>query len=90
MGYHQILISHYQNEQNDLDRYRNLLKEASEILTALLYDKNLMELSTTITFYWTKENVMLPFFTGVDNLTFSLDVKGLLEEMELQEYDTKV
>lgn len=77
-----------QDELSDLARELNLSKEASELLASRLHEKNLLQPGTKVSFYRTREKDMLPFFTQEDNLTFCLDVKGLLEKMGLlSQYD---
>ena len=43
--------------------------------------------STNITFYRTKEKVLLPYFSRENNLVFYNDADGLLLEMKLEEYN---
>lgn len=75
-----------QDELNDLTRDLNLSKEASELLASRLNDKNLLERGTKITFYRTRENGLLPFFSQEDNLVFCHDFRGLLDKMGLPKY----
>lgn len=75
-----------QSELNDLVRDLNLSKEASELLSSRLNDKNLLEVGTKITFYRTREKKLLPFFSEENNLVFCNDVKGLLLAIGLPVY----
>ena len=75
-----------QAELYDLIRDLNLSKETSEVIASWLNEKHL-QLRTNITFYCTREKVLLPYFSREKNLVFSDDVGGLLQTMRLKEYN---
>ena len=75
-----------QEELSDLVRDLGLSKELSEVLASRLKEKNLLERGTSITFYRTSEQYLLPFFTQEKTLVFCNDVSGLLRQMGVHVY----
>ena len=69
-----------QAELYDLIRDFNLSREISEVIASWLNEKNLQP-ATNITFYRTREKVLLPYFSRENNLVFCNDVGGLLQKM---------
>ena len=76
----------HQEELSDLLRDLGLSKESSEVLASRLKEENLLERGTSITFYRTREQYLLPFFTQVKTLVFCNDVGGLLRQMGVPVY----
>ena len=73
-----------QAELNDLITDLNLPQETSEVNASWLTEKNLQP-GTDITFYHTKEKVLLSCFSTENNLFFYNNVGGLVQIMGIVE-----
>lgn len=62
-------------ELSDLIRDLSLSKDASELLSSRLNDKNLLDQGTLITFYSSKETDLLSYFFQERGLVFRQDFK---------------
>ena len=75
-----------QLELNDLVRDLDLFKNSSELLASRLNDKNVLEDSVRITFYRSRHEEFLPFFTKENELVYCKNVSGLLNQLGFKEY----
>ena len=80
-----------QDELNDLVRDLGLSKTNSELLASRLKEKDALSPGTSITFYRTREEELLVFFseysTGNGNFVYCDNVKGLLIHMGVKNYE---
>lgn len=76
-----------QNELNDLVRDLYLTKEQSELLASRLKEKKMVAPDTKITIYRTREKDLLKHFSQQKDLVFCEDVKALMKDMGLQQYN---
>ena len=80
-----------QDELNDLVRDLGLSKTNSELLASRLKEKDALSPGTSITFYRTREEESLVFFseysTGNGNFVYCDNVKGLLIHMGVKNYE---
>jgi hypothetical protein len=75
-----------QVELNDLVRDLNLPKNSAELLASRLKEKNLLENGVRITFYRSRHEDFLSFFTKEEELVYCTDVSGLLNKLGIEEY----
>ncbi len=75
-----------QEELNDLVLDLNLPKHSAELLAYLLKEKNLLENGVRITFYRSRHEEFLSFFTKGEELVYCRDVSGLLNKLGIEEY----
>ena len=61
-----------QEELSDLKRDLNLCKEASEVLASRLEDKKCLSVGTKVTFYYTRESDLLPYYHSEEGTCFLL------------------
>ncbi|CAB3235597.1 unnamed protein product [Arctia plantaginis] len=74
-------------ELNDLIRDLNLTKEQSELLASRLKEKKVLAPNTKVTIYRTREKDLLKYFSQENDLVFCQDIKALLNNMGLQQYN---
>ena len=75
-----------QGQLNDLVRDLGQFKESSEILASRLGEHGILDSRTKITFYRDRDDLLIRFFT-MDNYFVYCNIKGLLSEMGLPQYN---
>lgn len=78
-----------QHELNDLVRDLSLSKSNAELLASRLKDKNLLSHSARITFYRSRHEEYLPFFTKDNDLVYCTDIAQLLHKLGVTQYKTE-
>ena len=77
-----------QGQLNGLVRDLNLSKESSELLASRLGEHGVLDSGTKITFYRSRDDLLLRFFTMEDDFVFCNNIPGLFAEMGLSKYNS--
>src|SRR5678815_5299449 len=75
-----------QEDINDLVRELSLSKQDSELLASRLSEKNCLKAECKITFFRTREVVLLPYFIEEEDLVYCRNIPALLLQMGLPKY----
>ena len=64
----------------------NLSKNAAELLSSRLKEKNLFDKDSKISYFRTRHEELFPFFVMNENLVYCTDVNALLERLGIHTY----
>lgn len=73
-----------QEELSDLIRDLSLSKEAAELLASRLKEKNCLQPETKITFYRTRDEGFLPYFSEDEDLVYCNNIPALFRKMGME------
>ncbi|KAI6653050.1 hypothetical protein LOD99_3886 [Oopsacas minuta] len=76
-----------QSELNDLVRDLDLSKQAAELLTSRLKEKQLQDRSVMVSFFRKREELLLPYFSVENKLVYCDDIPGPLGQLDISSYD---
>ena len=71
----------WQEELNDLVRDLDLSKQSAELLASRLDEKNLLAHDANVTYYRTREEEFLAYFSDNERCAFCVDIVGLLHQL---------
>ena len=78
----------WQEELSDLVRDLGLSKRSAELLASRLDEKNLLDRDVKISYYRTREEEFLEFFSDNDHCSFCVNIEDLLTKLGFEEaYD---